>query len=174
MTPDNNERHWYVAYVMSCRERKAAEALGAIGYEHYLPVQREVRQWSDRKKVVERMVLPRMIFIRCTNMERVRVLKEIPAIYCFMNSKGPYTPVVVPDIQLETFRSMVERSGRPVSVVTETFAPGDKVRVKDGPLTGCECELISVSGKKCLAVRLGAIGTLTVEMGLETLEKIKD
>ena len=174
MTQDNNERHWFVAYVMACRERKAAEALAAMGYEHYLPIQREARQWSDRKKIVERMVLPRMIFIRCTNAERVPVLKQIPAIYRFMTSHGPYTPVVVPDIQLETFRSMVERSGRPVSVTAGQFAPGDKVRVKDGPLTGCVCELISVSGKKCLAVRLGAIGTVTVEMELETLEIIKD
>ena len=59
---DPGKLNWYVAYVKSCSEFKVAEFLEKFGYEYYLPVKREVHQWSDRKKIVRKLVLPRMIF----------------------------------------------------------------------------------------------------------------
>lgn len=41
-------RQWLVAYVQSCLEKKTAQRLAAMGIECYLPVQSEIRQWSDR------------------------------------------------------------------------------------------------------------------------------
>ena len=45
-------RQWLVAYVQSCLEKKTAQRLAAMGIECYLPVQSEIRQWSDRRKRV--------------------------------------------------------------------------------------------------------------------------
>ncbi len=44
---DPGKLNWYVAYVKSCSEFKVAEFLEKFGYEYYLPVKREVHQWSD-------------------------------------------------------------------------------------------------------------------------------
>lgn len=167
-----NDKHWFVAYVKSCQERKTAEMLSALGYEHYLPVQRELRQWSDRKKLVERLVLPRMIFVRCTPAERIRTLEEVSNIYRYMTSKGPYTPVIIPDNQMEAFRNMVERGTRKVEVMQAPPVPGDKVKVISGPLAGLECEVVAVSGRRCFVVRLEAIGAATMDIALDTVEKI--
>jgi hypothetical protein len=46
------------------------------------------------------------------------------------------------------------------------------VRVLDGPLAGLECELVSVGGGRCLAVRLGLLGTATMDLDIQTVEKI--
>lgn len=173
MTP-NNELHWYVAYVRSCGERKAAETLAAIGIETYLPIQKELRQWSDRKKLVERLVLPHMIFVRCTVHQRVKTLEQCPYLTRYMSNKGPYNPVVVPDLQLEVFRNMVERGGRQVNVANEMLAPGDRVRITSGPLEGLECELVKVAGNRCIAVRLTGLGVATMDLERESVEKIKD
>ena len=43
-------RQWLVAYVQSCLEKKTAERLKAMGVEYYLPIQSEIRQWSDRQE----------------------------------------------------------------------------------------------------------------------------
>lgn len=167
-----NDKHWYVAYVKSCQERKAAELLSALGYTHYLPIQRELRQWSDRKKLCERLVLPRLIFVYCTAVERVKTLEEVSCLYRYMSNKGPYNPVVVPDNQMEAFMTMVEHGPRTIEVVQQPIAPGDKVKVVSGPLAGCECEVVSVSGKRCYAVRLGTIGTATMDLALDSVNPL--
>lgn len=169
---DPCELHWYVAYVKSCQERNVASGLSRIGIENYLPIQREVRQWSDRRKIVERLLLPRLIFVRCTGSERVRTLEEIPYLYKYITVSGAYTPAVVRDSEMEAFRAMVDKSGRPVAVSDIKLAPGDHVRVISGPLSGIECELVAVEGRRCLAVRLGSLGTATMDLSVDSVDII--
>lgn len=165
-----SEPRWYVGCVRSCQEKKTAESLSRMGVEHYLPVRREVHRWSDRRKVLECLVIPRFIFIHCTDADRASVLAREPRIWRFLPSDGK--AAVVRDNEMESFRSMVENGGSPVKLSTGQLAPGDRVRVLDGPLTGLECELVSVGGGRCLAVRLGALGTATMDLDIQTVERI--
>ena len=143
-----------------------AEGLALKGLEFYLPVRREVRRWSDRRKVVDALVLPRYVFLHCTNGERLEVLSSDPRIRGFLSLDG--VPSVVRDQEMDAFRRMVEQ-GSGVSVTQQPLAPGDRVRVLDGPLTGLECELVSVGGGRCLAVRLGLLGTATMDLDIQTV-----
>lgn len=170
---DPNERKWFIAFVKSNQERRTAEVLAMMGQEYYLPIQREIHRWSDRNRIVERLVIPHMIFIRCTEHERTQLLASVWQIYAFMSNGGPYNATVVRDSEMETFRAMVEHSGRNVSMSSVPLAVGDHVRVTSGPLTGYECELISIGSERCLAVRLGAIGTATMDLALDTVEKLE-
>lgn len=162
--------HWYVAHVSSCQEKRVAAELSHMGVEHYLPVRREMHRWSDRRKLVECLVIPRFIFIRCSDAERVAVMREDSRIRGFLSSEGK--PSVVRDSEMETFRNMVERGGAALRISDAPLAPGDRVRVIDGPLAGMECELVSVGGGRCLAVRLGALGTATMDLETDTVERI--
>lgn len=163
---------WYVAYVKSCQEKKAVEALVRLGVECYLPVQRVRRKWSDRYKWVDRLVIPRMVFLRTTPSARIHVLEEVSQIYAFMVSDGPYTPVVVPDYQMDAFRMMVDGSSEDVTIEQRPMAPGDRVRVVSGPLAGLECVLSEVLGKRMVSVELGILGAATVELAVGAVEKI--
>lgn len=165
-----DERHWYVACVKSCQEKKVAEALGSKGVEYYLPVRREIRQWSDRRKIVEALLIPRFVFVRCRNSERPFILAAEPRIWRFLPQDGK--AAVVRDEQMEAFRNMVEKGRGAVRFSSQALTPGDRVRVVDGPLAGLECELMSVAGGRCLAVRLGVLGTATMDLDVESLEKI--
>ena len=71
-------RQWLVAYVQSCLEKKTAERLKTMGVEYYLPIQSEIRQWSDRRKKVDRLVIPMMIFVHVTPQERPLPLHRCP------------------------------------------------------------------------------------------------
>jgi len=165
-----DERHWYVACVRSCQEKNVADALGAHGVEHYLPLRREVRKWSDRRKIVECPVIPRFVFVRCRDAERVGIMEEEPRIWRFLPFAGK--AAVVRDEEMDAFRRMVEQGGRDVRFYDKPLAPGDRVRVAEGPLTGLVCELLEIEGGRCLAVRLGMLGAATIDLDLETLEKI--
>ena len=162
--------HWYVGCVRSCQEKNVARSLDRLGVEYYLPLRRELHRWSDRNKVVERLLLPRFIFIHCPDRQRAALMAEEPRIWRFLSADAKAE--IVRDSEMEAFREMVEKGGGSVQVRGEAPAPGDRVRVMSGPLAGMECELVSVAGGRCLAVRLGSLGTATMDLDILTVEKI--
>lgn len=170
---DPQAKKWFIAYTKPCQERKAAEILKNRGVECYVPVQKEIRQWSDRKKVVERLVLPHIVFVHCEELTRLKVLADLWQLTHFMSQhKGPFKPAIVPDDQMELFRRFVEHGDYQVQVSAAPLAPGDMVRVMSGPFAGCECECVTVSDKKLLVTRLPILGAATVEISRETVEKL--
>ena len=150
-------RQWLVAYVQSCLEKKTAQRLAAMGIECYLPVQSEIRQWSDRRKRVDRLVIPMMIFVHVTPQERPLPL-SLQAVSRYMVLRGESTPAVIPDEQMDRFRFMLDYSPEAVEMCSAPLAPGDAVKVIKGPLAGLEGELITVNGKSKVAVRLDMLG----------------
>lgn len=161
--------HWYVGCVRSCQEKRVASSLRGRGLVCYLPLRREVRRWSDRRKVVESLLIPRYVFLRCNETQRIAVLKSEPRIWGFMASEG--RPSVVGDEEMEAFIKMVE-NGRPVRLAESGAVPGDRVRVTSGPLAGVECQLVGMSGNRCLAVQLGQLGTALMDLELDSVELI--
>ena len=58
-----HSKRWYVAMVRMHHEKKVAERLDKMGIENFVPVQQEIHQWSDRRKKVEAVLLPMMVFV---------------------------------------------------------------------------------------------------------------
>ncbi|MBQ7222225.1 MAG: UpxY family transcription antiterminator [Bacteroidales bacterium] len=169
--PDN-KLHWFVAYVLSCQERKAAEALKKLGVEYYLPIQQERHQWSDRVKIVERMVLPRMIFIRTTLARRPQLLGEVRVLSNYMTKGGAFHPIIVPDEQMDTFRFMVEHSHERVEFVSGAIATGSRCLIVSGPLQGFECEVVYMSGTSYAAVRIESVGAFVVQVPTDAIRVV--
>lgn len=167
-----NDIHWYVGYVKSCQEKKAAEFLTGLGIENYLPVQKVARKWSDRVKLIDRLVIPRMIFVRTDPATRIKLLESHRYITRFMTSGGPYNPVVVPDEQLALFKFMVTRSKDEVEMLSAPPAPGDRVKVIDGPMAGLECDVVSIAGKARIYISVGLLGCASVEVDIRDVEKV--
>lgn len=167
----SSARQWLVAYVQSCLEKKTAERLTAMGVECYLPVQTEIRQWSDRRKKVQHLVIPMMIFVHVTPKERPLPL-TLQAVSRYMVLRGESTPAVIPDEQMERFRFMLDYSPEAVELCSTPLAAGDAVKVIKGPLAGLEGELITVGGKSKVAVRLDMLGCAQVDMPIGFVEKV--
>lgn len=166
-------RQWLVAYVQSCLEKKTAQRLAAMGIECYLPVQSEIRQWSDRRKRVDCLVIPMMIFVHVTPQERPLPL-SLQAVSRYMVLRGESTPAVIPDEQMDRFRFMLDYSPEAVEMCSAPLAPGDAVKVIKGPLAGLEGELITVNGKSKVAVRLDMLGCAHVDVPIGFVEKKGD
>lgn len=163
-------RQWLVAYVQSCLEKKTAQRLAAMGIECYLPVQSEIRQWSDRRKRVDCLVIPMMIFVHVTPQERPLPL-SLQAVSRYMVLRRESTPAVIPDEQMDRFRFMLDYSPEAVEMCSAPLAPGDAVKVIKGPLAGLEGELITVNGKSKVAVRLDMLGCAHVDVPIGFVEK---
>lgn len=166
-------KRWLVAFVRVCHEKKTSERLTKMGIENFLPIQREVHQWSDRRKVVDRVILPMMIFVYVDRHEQKQVL-TLAAISRYMVLRGESTPAVIPDRQMSRFKFMLDYSDETISMNTSPLAPGERIRVIKGPLTGLEGELVDVNGKSKVAVRLTMLGCACVDMPAGCVERVSD
>ncbi len=167
-----NQKEWLIAYVQMHHERKVRDCLDNMGIENYLPVQHVVRQWSDRKKVIEQIVIPMIIFVRVSQSERKTVLTT-PSVFRYMTLRGTHQPAVVSDKEMQTFQFMLDSSESAVNMESEIPEVGEQVRVIKGPLQGLEGTMIAESGKKSrIAVQLNQLGFATVELAYSFVEKI--
>ena len=166
-------KRWLVAFVRVCHEKKTSERLTKMGIENFLPIQREVHQWSDRRKVVDRVLLPMMIFVYVDRHEQKQVL-TLAAISRYMVLRGESTPAVIPDRQMSRFKFMLDYSDETISMNTSPLAPGERIRVIKGPLTGLEGELVNVNGKSKVAVRLTMLGCACVDMPAGCVERASE
>lgn len=162
-------KRWYVALVRMHHKKKVAERLNKMGIENFVPVQQELHQWSDRRKMVESVLLPMMIFVHVDPKERKEVL-SFSTVSRYMVLRGESSPAVIPDEQMARFRFMLDYSEEAVSMSTTLLARGEKVRVIKGPLTGLVGELVNVDGKSKIAVRLNLLGCACVDMPIGYVE----
>ena len=166
-----HSRRWYVALVRMHHEKKVCERLGKIGIESFVPVQQEVHQWSDRRKVVESVLLPMMVFVHVTPEERKEVL-SFSTVSRYLVMRGESSPTVIPDDQMARFRFMLDYSDDVISMNSSPLARGEKVRVIKGPLRGLLGELVTVDGRSKIAVRLNMLGCACADMPVGYVESL--
>lgn len=144
------DRQWFVAIMRKHNtEKAAAQRLTDAGFESYVATQKELKIYPSGKRArIDRVVIPSMVFIHCTEDERLQAVK-MPFVSHFLTDKagtaGPFgrKPLAtVPDIQMERLRFMLGNSDTPVTF-TPTFVPGQRVRVVRGRLRGLEGTILS-------------------------------
>lgn len=165
-------KRWYVAMVRMHHEKKVAEYLSKMGIDNFVPVQQQIHQWSDRRKAVETVLLPMMVFVHADQKERMEAL-TLSTVSRYMVLRGESTPAVIPDDQMARFRFMLDYAEEAISMSSSPLARGEEVRVIKGPLVGLVGELVTVNGRKKVAVRLNMLGCACVDMPIGYIESIK-
>lgn len=157
-------KFWIAALVQMNCEKKAEEKLNKLGFETFLPIQKEERQWSDRKKTIDRIVIPMVIFIRVSQKEDV-IIRNYSFIYKLLTLPGSEaiaTPI--PDEQIEKFRFMLSHAESEVTIVSN-LKVGDTVRIIRGNLKGFEGQLSMIEEKKpIVAIRINGLGYACVKI----------
>ena len=85
----------------------------------------------------------------------------------------PLHGAVIPDLQMERFKFMLDYSEEAVEMCSTPLAPGEMVRVIKGPLAGMEGELVNVDGRSKVVVRLEMLGYAGVDMPVGFVEAVK-
>ena len=167
-----HSKRWYVALVRMHHEKKVAERLSKMGIDSFVPVQQQIHQWSDRRKMVDTVLLPMMVFVHVNPKERMEVL-SFSTVSRYMVMRGESTPAVIPDEQMARFRFMLDYSEEAVCMNDTPLARGEKVRVIKGPLSGLVGELVTVGGKRKIAVRFNMLCCACVDMPIGYVEPTK-
>ena len=157
-------KRWVAALVQMNCEKKVAAKLEQMGVANYVPVQREEHQWSDRKKKIDRVVIPMVVFVRLAQNEEdeFRRLSFILKFITYPGSKELATPI--PDEQIEKLKFLLHNADAKVSIV-ENLKVGDKVRLIRGPMKGLEGELSHIEeNKPIVAIRIDGLGYACVSV----------
>ena len=145
---------WYAIYTRSRAEKKVASELHLQEIECFLPLQKKLRQWKDRKKWVETPLLPGYCFVHVNRKEYDRVL-QTDNVVCYITFEGK--AAVVRNEQIEGLKTLLKQNEFDVEITRESFETGKKVEIIKGPLVGLRGELYEIRGKHKFMLRIEQI-----------------
>lgn len=185
-----NGKHWYIAVVNNNSEKLCCERLLARiasqpdsekDYEVYVAAQKEMRTWRNgRRKLVERIIFPTLVFIRCTDLMRRKEIVFLPYIKRFMvniagSPENGHRPVaVIPDQQMRSLMRMVCDAESDVTIDPRPLRRGEKVRVNGGKLMGLEGYVLQCpDNSTSLVIDIGILGSAKVNIPRDLLDPIE-
>ncbi|ADV44907.1 transcription termination/antitermination NusG family protein [Bacteroides helcogenes] len=183
-------KHWYVAIVNNHSEKLIADELvkriknqkeDEKDYEVYVAVQKEMRVLCNgKRKQVERIIFPALIFIYCTDLVRRKEIAYLPYIKRFMvniagaQQNGHRPVAVIPERQMIQLKRMVNDAENPVVFDSRPLHLGKRVRVNGGKLMGLEGHILQCSdGSINLVIMIDILGCAKVNITRDMLDLIE-
>lgn len=157
MTVNPSEKKWLVFYTKSRHEKSVKEHLEKKGVEVFLPMQKTIRQWSDRKKKVEVVLFNSYIFV-CETESSIPALLEVPGMA--WNIRHNNKPALLHPNELELIRRFINTGLFIETISMDHFSAGDYVEILDGPLKGTSGILMQADEGEKFCVALDTIGQI--------------
>ncbi len=148
------ELRWYAIQTRSRHEKMVVRQLQDQGVSTFLPITSQLRQWSDRRKMVEFPLFPGYAFVRLVYQpeERMRVLRT-EGVVGFVGAHGQ--GVAIPEKQIEDIQIILASK---VPCESYPFLKiGQRVRIRGGSLEGTEGILVGHDGDRMLIVSIELI-----------------
>ena len=166
---EQNNLHWFAVYTKPRWEKKVAQVLDEQDIENYCPLNKVIKQWSDRKKVVMEPIFKSYVFVRVPD-ETKWELRKIDGIINFVHWLG--RPARVKDEDILTIRKFLNEF---TDVAVEQYQPlqvNTKVRIKQGVMMNYHGILVEVQGNRA-KVRIETLGVqLSAQFDKKNLEPV--
>ncbi len=133
-------------------EKVAFDQLSKNGIEAYLPLVKERRKWSDRKKWVELPLFSSYLFVKVELKNSIYVL-QTHGVSSIVKFNG--TIATVQESVVNSIRWALE--GGYELEPTEYFSRGDEVEVIEGPMKGTEGIVVELKGENRLVLKIDAL-----------------
>lgn len=162
-----DSKNWHVIYTRSRAEKKVLAELDKQGIESFLPLQKKLRQWKDRKKWVETPLISGYCFV---NIDRKQydLLLQTDNVVCYITFEGK--AAIIPQNQIDSLKKLTRQSEFEIAVTQDNYKPGQKVEIIAGPLIGLQGELIKCQNRKRFIIRIDQINTVfSVEVSAENI-----
>jgi len=151
----NFMKGWYVIYTKSRYEKKTAQILTEQNFKVYLPLNKTISQWSDRKKKVEKPLFSSYVFIYLETIKDYLRALAIEGVVIFIKFGNRLVRVLDEEIDrirvfLNEFSDVELRNSLDIKV-------GEKRRITSGPFENYDCEIIKIDNKKKICVRIESL-----------------
>lgn len=145
---------WYPIYTKSRTEKKTCDLLTKKGVETYLPLNKQLKQWSDRKKWVEEPLFKSYLFVKISLKQYDLVLQTQGAVR-FIYFSGVLA--TIPEVQVIQLKKILTENYEP-EVCYSKLEIGQKVKIIEGSLKGYHAEMVRWQQQNRLILRLEALG----------------
>ncbi len=165
-----SDKKWLVFYTKSRSEKAAHASLLKFGFESYLPLQKVLRQWSDRKKKVEVPLFNSYLFVYDIEANIPEILKT-PGLS--WNIRHNCKPAFLREKELQTIKRFLE-SGLTLEIGSaQDLEKGDQVKIIDGPMRGATGFLSGEYNEQKFTIELESIDqVMKVSVDKRLLKKI--
>lgn len=165
---------WIACRVKIKTEKKCAKRLESFGYETFVPVRCEDRQWSDRKKTIEVILIPMVIFVQLPQPDIIRLTK-LGFIHSIIKYPGSKEPAIIPSTEINQFKFLIENSDQ--NLLIEPFSPikGQMIEIVRGKLKGLTGQITQTSQKGCrITIAIQYLTRASVAVNISDCRKIVD
>lgn len=130
-----NEQRWFAFYTKARWEKKVNKYLESFGFEPFLPLVKELHQWSDRKKMVIAPLFRSYIFV-LTSADKIPEVLKIPGVS--WSVKHERSPAYLRNEEKRKLELLLKSGYQLEDVTEEGLKVGEKVTVTSGPLQNLE------------------------------------
>ena len=160
--------YWYAMHTRPRWEKKVASLLEARGIEHYCPLNKVTRQWSDRKKVVLEPLFKGYVFANVEESKKWELL-TVNGIVNYVYWLGK--PARIREEEIDTIRKFLNEFDE-VELVGGLLPLHSTVRIKQGVLMNHRGLLLELNGNKA-KVRIESMGIeLSAVFNKRNLERV--
>ena len=161
-------QYWYAVYTRPRWEKKVASLLEDRGIEHYCPLNKVTRQWSDRKKVILEPLFKGYVFANVVEDKKWELL-TVNGIVNYVYWLGK--PARIKEAEIDTIRKFLNEFNE-VEVTGGLLPLNSTVRIKQGVLMNHRGLLLEISGNKA-KVRIESMGIqLSAVFDKRNLERV--
>ena len=166
---EKDDLHWFAVYTKPRWEKKVAGILDDSGIENYCPLNKVVKQWSDRKKVILEPLFKSYVFVRVKDSEKWD-LKNINGILNFVYWLGK--PAKIKDEDIFTIKKFLNEFSDVQIEEVSRLTVNSKVRIKQGLLMNYNGVLVEINGSRA-KVRIETMGVqLSANFDKKNLEPV--
>lgn len=166
------DKFWVAALTLMNAEKQTAKSLNKENIETFVATKKEKHKWSDRIKVIERLIIPMVVFVHITE-EDLPQLRNNKNIRKILSYPGDKIPTRIPDEQIERFKFMLDHSEEPVLLDNRNLTVGENIRVIKGPLYGlCGFLLKSYKGESFISISIDGLGMAKTNIDINCVERI--
>jgi transcriptional antiterminator RfaH len=150
-TLDSCEKRWFAIQVRPRCERLVSRYLQQKEIRAYAPMQQIVRQYTRKRKIVEKPLLSSYVLIQICHPEYVHVLETENVIGFVRHDKAP---ALIPQEQIDLLRRVAGSNLETDIVKLEQIEPGDWLEIIGGDLTGMRGRMVAYKGKSYVSIEL--------------------
>lgn len=154
-------KKWFALQVYCGRERWIGSYLASSGFDQLVLLQKDLRQWSDRRKIIETPVFPGYVFC-LFNMEQRGAVLSVPGVHRVVGLGR--TPEPVAEEEIAALKRL-DQAGCPLER-WPYLREGDLVRIEDGPLCGLTGHFVEARKSNRIVVSITLVQrSVAVEIG---------
>jgi len=165
-----NDKKWYAVYTKPRWEKKVSRVLEQKHIECWCPLKKTMKQWSDRKKMVEEPLFTSYVFVNIPETEKTSVLMT-DGILNFVYYIGK--PAIIRDEEIDIIKKYLSEKEATVSVQSlNSLDENTRIKVNHGVFMDTTGTVLK-GGKKKVFVKLESLDqVMIVEFPVEYLSPL--